>query len=319
MKLVGIARQASESTILAAKRRVEYRTLPTKKWLNRCHSTRVPFDWTINPYRGCEYGCKYCYARFTHEYLERLDPLSFETEIFAKDWSSASFTQELRSVKAGQVIGLGTATDPYQPAERKFLRTAGVLSALMSLRDVSIWITTKSDLVERDVQAIADLSTHNDVRVSITITTLDRELARQMEPFAPRPDLRLQAVRALAAAGIRVGVLASPVLPLLTDSEANLRAIAAAAADAGAKSFSAGVLFLKPEAQRVFFPFLESSYPKLLGRYQSNYRSGAFLKGDYPGRISRLVEAIRLELIPKSGHFPFIRPPVPEGAQLKLF
>jgi DNA repair photolyase len=121
--LLGIARLAAEGHLVAEKRRVEYRTLPTRKWLNRCDSQRVPFQWSINPYRGCEYGCKYCYARFTHEFLERRNPNAFETEIDAKDWDLTSFCGELRSVRPGQIIGIGTATDPYQPAERQFGRT----------------------------------------------------------------------------------------------------------------------------------------------------------------------------------------------------
>ena len=102
VKLVGIARLAAEGTLLNEKRRVEYRTLPTRKWLNRCDSKRVPFDWSINPYRGCEYGCKYCYARYTHEFLERRDIAAFETEIYAKEWDPAAFRDELESVKPGR-------------------------------------------------------------------------------------------------------------------------------------------------------------------------------------------------------------------------
>src|ERR1700761_9116844 len=126
VRLVGIARLASEGATLAEKSRVEYRTLPTRKWLNRCDSERVPFHWTINPYRGCEYGCKYCYARFTHEFLERREGEAFETEIYAKDWDPVAFREELNSIKPGHIIGIGTATDPYQPAERTFRRTRQV-------------------------------------------------------------------------------------------------------------------------------------------------------------------------------------------------
>jgi DNA repair photolyase len=319
LKLVGIARLASEGKVLAEKRRVEYRTLPTRKWLNRCHSPRVPFTWTINPYRGCEYGCKYCYARFTHEFLERWDPVAFESEIYAKDWNRQSFLRELKQVKPGHVIGIGTATDPYQPSERKFGRTAGVLEALQALAGVSLYITTKSDLVSRDADLLRELSRHNDVRVTLTVTTVDRDFARLAEPFAPRPDLRLAAVRSLTSSGIRAGVISSPVLPLLSDSEESLRAVGSAAKAAGATHFGAGVLFLKPTVQRVFFPFLAEHFPQYLQRYESSYRSAAYLRGEYPDRIGQLIESIRREFGFGTREISY-SPPVPApGAQLKLF
>lgn len=295
-KLIGIARLAAEGVLLHEKRRVEYRSLPSRKWLNRCDSERVPFHWTINPYRGCEYGCKYCYARFTHEFLERRDPVAFETEIYAKVWDSPGFRRELHSVKPGEVIGIGTATDPYQPAERTHGLTRQVLDSMRMIRGVAIYITTKSDLVARDVDLLKTLSIHNDVRVTLTVTTMSRKLARLTEPYAPRPDLRIGAVRKLAEAGIAVGVIASPVLPMITDSEKNLTAVAEAAQAAGADQFGANVLFLMPSAQRVFFPFVAQEFPKLLKRYEKSYAEGAYLKGSYPERIRTLVRDIRVRV-----------------------
>ena len=239
VRLVGIAKLAAEGTLLSEKRRVDYRTLPTRKWLNRCHSQRVPFHWTINPYRGCEYGCKYCYARFTHEFLELRDSDAFETEIYAKDWDLASFRNELKALKTGQVVAIGTATDPYQPAESRFRRTQEVLKGLQQIRGLSICITTKSNLISRDVDLLTLLQDHNEVHVALTVTTMDAALARKTEPFAPRPDLRMKAVAALSAAGIPVSVIASPVLPLISDSEEQLTAIAFAAKQAGAQRFGA--------------------------------------------------------------------------------
>ena len=293
VRLVGIARLAAESTLLAEKRRVEYRNLPTRKWLNRCDSDRVPFDWSINPYRGCEYGCKYCYARFTHEFMELRNPLAFETEIYAKEWNASSFRRELGSVNAGQIIGIGTATDPYQPAERNFGITRQVLDAMRLMRGVSIFITTKSNLVARDVDLLQTLTEHNEVRVTLTVTTMNRRLARLTEPYAPRPDLRMEAVAKLAAGGIPVGVIANPVLPLITDSEQNLEAVAKAAKQAGADQFGANVLFLMPSAQRVFFPFLAEHFPEHLKRYERSYAAGAYLNGSYPERTRVLVNEIR--------------------------
>lgn len=319
VKLVGIARLAAEGTLLTEKRRVEYRTLPTRKWLNRCHSNRVPFHWSINPYRGCEFGCKYCYARYTHEFMERRDTEAFETEIYAKDWDEAAFGEELEAVKPGHIIGIGTATDPYQPAERRFRRTRAVLEALLRLRGAVIFITTKSDLVPRDIDLLKGLSAHNEVGVTLSITTMKRELARLTEPYAPRPDLRMKAVAKLAAAGVSVGVIANPVLPLLTDSEENLEAVAKAAKLAGAHQFGAHVLFLQPCAQRVFFPFLAEKFPQYLRRYQASFAAGAYLKGKYPARMQKIVNGIRERVgIPARG-LETLTPAPPEGAQMVLF
>ncbi|HEX4807784.1 MAG TPA: radical SAM protein [Bryobacteraceae bacterium] len=317
--LTGIARLAAAGGILAEKRKVEYRSLPTRNWLNRCNSQRVPFQWTINPYRGCEYGCKYCYARFTHEFLERRGRDDFETEIYAKEWDRRAFLAELRTLNPGDVIAIGTATDPYQPAERKFGLTQQVLDAMLLVRGMRICLTTKSNLVARDVVLLKNLSTYNDVSVAMTVTTMDRKLARLLEPNAPRPDLRMKAVAKLAQADVHVGVLASPVIPLLTDSEKNLEAVARAAQQAGATRFGAGVLFLKPAAQRVFFPFLSEKFPQHLERYRANYAAGAYLKGLYPDRIGALVESIRRRVGILSRDLEAMRPPTPPEAQFSLF
>ena len=317
--LTGIARLAAEGSVLDTKRRVEYRTLPTRKWLNRCDSRRVPFHWSVNPYRGCEYGCKYCYARFTHEFLERRDVAAFETEIYAKDWDSTAFAEELKAVKPGQIVGIGTATDPYQPAERKFNRTRAILEAMRSVRGISIFITTKSNLVTRDIPFLKQLSEHNEVGVTLTVTTMDRDLARLIEPFAPAPELRMQAVRKLNVSGVSAAVIANPVLPLLTDSEENLEGVAKAAKLAGSSEFGANVLFLMLSAQRVFFPFLAEQFPELLRRYEANYAAGAYLKGAYPDRIRMLVKGIRERVgIPPRG-VEYLRTPQSSDPQMLLF
>jgi DNA repair photolyase len=322
VRLVGIARLAAESSLLVEKRRVEYRNLATRKWLNRCQSDRVPFHWTINPYRGCEFGCKYCYARFTHDFLERRDPIAFETEIYAKDWNGAEFREELKLVKPDQIIGLGTATDPYQPAERKFGLTRQVLEALLPLEGASLFLTTKSNLVSRDIDLFLQLAKRNRMRVTVTVTTMDRKLARLTEPYAPSPELRMKAVATLAAAGVSVGVAASPILPLITDSKANLMAVAEAAKRAGTSQFWANVVFLQPSAQKVFFPFLADEFPEYLGRYQKSFRNGAYLEGKYPERLKGLVEDIRRQVgfeAPESFERAPVAPPELPNAQMFLF
>ena len=144
--LVGIAKLAAEGDVLATKRRVDYRDLETRRFIGRASGRKMPFDWTINPYRGCEFGCKYCYARFTHEFMELRDTEQFEREIYAKRFNSDSFRRELTRIPAGDGICLGTATDPYQPAERKFEVTRKILSVFAGERGRTLSITTKSDL-----------------------------------------------------------------------------------------------------------------------------------------------------------------------------
>jgi DNA repair photolyase len=311
---------AAESRVVIEKRRVEDRNLATRKWLNRCQSERVPFDWTINPYRGCEFGCKYCYARYTHDFLERHDPQAFETEIYAKEWNAADFQDELRSVKAGQIIAIGTATDPYQPAERRFLSTQNLLEAMSTLQGVSILLTTKSSLVSRDTALFQALAKYNRVHITVTITTTNRSLARLTEPFAPSPEMRLKAVAKLAEAGISVAVMASPILPLITDSEANLLAVAQAAKAAGARQFGAHVVFLQPTAQRVFYPFLAERFPEHLARYQRSFREGAYLGGSYPEKMRVLVRDIRHQVgLVGRDQDREAPPPMTPAAQMLLF
>jgi len=289
--LIGIARLASEGQLLEAKRAVDYRTLPTRGVLNRCTSVKAPFSWTINPYRGCEFGCKYCYARYTHEFMELRESEDFETKIFAKQFSLDMLRRDLARVKCGEAIGLGTATDPYQPAERRLGLTRRILRALADTSGHRLFITTKSDLVARDVDLLTELHARHWVQTGLTITTLDDGLARALEPRAPRPGRRLEAVRTLARAGLRVGVQSSPVMPHINEDE--IEAVARAAAEAGASSFVAHGVFLMPCALRVFLPFLAERYPHLLRKYERRFSREAYLRGDYTERLTARVRAAR--------------------------
>jgi DNA repair photolyase len=291
--LIGIARLAREGHPLQQKARVEYRTLPTRQWLNRCSSPRMPFEWTINPYRGCEFGCQYCYARYTHEFMEFPDPLSFERLIFAKDFNPAAFRAELRRVKPGEWIAIGTATDPYQPAERRFLLTRRLLEVFSNRRGFNLALATKSDLAARDAPLFAQIARHNRVKVNLTVTTLDEGLARLLEPMAPRPSLRIAAAARLAQAGVEVGIMASPVLPGINDSEYNLDTVASAAARAGARAFSGQPVFLQPCAAQVFLPFLDAQFPHLARAYREHFARSAYIRGEYPERLKTLLAAIR--------------------------
>jgi DNA repair photolyase len=289
--LVGIARLASESATLEAKSRVEYFEIQSRSLLNRT-KPGMPFTWTVNPYRGCEFGCKYCYARYTHEFMQ-LEPDAFEDKIYAKANVAAILKRELRKTPEREGIAIGTATDPYQPAERRFGLTRSILEVLSRERGRAISVTTKSDLILRDLDLLTAIRTQNTLNINITITTLNTKLARLLEPRAPTPELRLRAVRELSAAGISTGVFPNPILPLITDREASLDALAKAAKDAGAQYFGGGVLFLMPSAQKVFFPFLTAKFPHLLRRYEERYRDNAYLKGAYRDSIRERIHSIR--------------------------
>ena len=292
-ELIGIARMAAESPRLEAKRQVEYFELETRSFLTRCDSPRVPFQWTINPYRGCEYGCKYCYARYAHEFMELRDPIQFERKIYAKRFDPVRFLEELKRVQRGEIIALGTATDPYQPAERRYRVTRAILETFATTAGYRLGITTKSDLIARDIDLLREISRRHYLSVHLTITTTDRDLARLLEPMAPRPDLRLGAVRKLSAAGIRVGINCAPVMPLLNDSDPSLDALAKASARAGAHGFWHNILFLKPCSREVFLPFIDERFPHLSRRYRERYERVAYLRGDYPEKIRERVRQIR--------------------------
>jgi DNA repair photolyase len=290
---VGIARLAFSSPLAEAKRGTEYFLLPVKSILNHCESNRVPFSWTVNPYRGCEFGCQYCYARYTHEFME-LGTDEFEKKIYVKQDCGPLVARDLGMEKVqGEHIAIGTATDPYQPAEREFGATRAILEQMAARKGLSVSITTKSDQVLRDLDQLRRISAHSGVSVNLSITTLRTRLARILEPRAPRPDLRLRAVEELRRAGIAAGVFAMPVLPGITDREEDLDALARAARDAGAQWFAASVLFLMPSAQKQFLPFLDAKFPRLARRYRDWYSRAVYAPENYRKEISARVAALR--------------------------
>ncbi len=293
-KLIGIARLAAAGESLREGHNVEYFTLGTRSLLNRVMSRRnLPFTWAINPYRGCEFACKYCYARYTHEFMELRDGAEFERKIFIKQHAAALLRSELKKVKRGEEIAIGTATDPYQPAERRFEVTLAILEELAKHSGLEIGIVTKSNLVTRDAEILRRVGEQNRIFVNVTVTTVDAELARKLEPRAPRPDLRLEAVRQLNLAGVDAGVICAPVLPEITDRPGDLEALVKAASDAGAKYIFANPLFLKPCSAAVFLPFLAEHFPALVDSYNKRYAGRAFLSKGYAQRLSLLMARLR--------------------------
>ena len=293
-RLIGIARLASQGESVRQGHEVEYFTLPVRSLLNRCVSRRqMPFTWTINPYRGCEFACKYCYARYTHEFMEMRNGIEFEQKIYAKQHAAELLRQEIRKVKPGEQIAIGTATDPYQPIERKLEITRAILEEFARHSGLELGIVTKSAMVARDIDVLKQISQHNEIFVNFTVTTTDAELARILEPRAPRPDLRLESLRKLREAGIGAGVICAPVLPGITDSPKQLEAVVCSAAEAKANYVYANPLFLKPCSAAVFLPFLKENFPKLAPDYEQRFKDRAFLPVAYRKRISELFARLR--------------------------
>jgi DNA repair photolyase len=239
-------------------------------------SPDVGFEASVNPYRGCEHGCIYCFARPTHEYLGFSAGLDFETKILVKEDAPTLLWEELNSRRwVPKVIVISGVTDPYQPVEKRLGLTRGCLAVLAEFRN-PVAIITKNHLVTRDADLLGELAAHNAAKVFVSITTLDAGLARRMEPRTSTPELRLEAIRTLAEAGVPVGVMVAPVVPGLTDHE--MPAILAAAREAGARSAGFVVLRLPWAVAPLFEQWLEEQFPdrkeKVLNRIRE-LRGGA--------------------------------------------
>ena len=292
--LRGIARVAAETEVSRTGHQVEFHVLPVRSVLNKTISRRgLPFARSINPYRGCVFGCQYCYARYTHEFMELRDPKSFEQQIFLKQNAAWLLRQELRTVQPDESIAIGTATDPYQPIERHAQITRGLLEVLAEQRGLRLGIVTKSTLILRDIDLLRQIAAHNSLTLNLTVTTMDTRLARILEPQAPRPDLRIQAVRKLRAAGLTAGVLCCPLLPGITDTMPALDSVARAAKAADALFFHASALFLKPCSKPVFEAFIAETFPHLLRHYRQRFADRAFVTTAYRKRLQEMLRAVR--------------------------
>lgn len=261
--------------------------LPVKSVLNQCaEPSRVPMDLTINPYRGCEFGCRYCYARYTHQYLDHPDPDSFEKQLYAKVDAPTVLTAELaRRSLVGRRVAIGTATDPYQPAERHLRITRGILEALCGCRGGSINLLTKSALVVRDLDLLLKLHERHQLWVGFTMVTMNRAMQRKLEPRAPTPEKRIEAMRSLAAEGLSVGVSYAPLLPRINDDEASIAAVVEAVASAGGRFAFAAPLWISSCARPSMFRWLGERFPGLLTTYRQWYGQGV----DAPPEIRRAM------------------------------
>ena len=240
---------------------------PAKSVITRNDSPDVPFEQSINPYRGCEHGCVYCFARPAHAYVNLSPGLDFETRLFYKQDAAARLREELsRPRYRCSPIALGTNTDPYQPIERRFRVTRDLLGLMLECRH-PVTLVTKSTLVLRDLDLLGELARRNLTRVFLSVTTLDDDLKRRMEPRAASPAARLAAVRELARAGVPVGVMVAPVIPAINDHE--LEAVVEAAAHAGAGSVDYILLRLPREVRDLFYEWLAVHFPDRVGRVRS--------------------------------------------------
>ncbi|MBM3648936.1 MAG: PA0069 family radical SAM protein [Alphaproteobacteria bacterium] len=284
----------------------------TRTILARNTSPDVPFDRSINPYRGCEHGCIYCFARPTHAYLGLSPGLDFETKLLFKPDAAKLLVAELASPKyRPDVVAMGTNTDPYQPVERELKITRQILRVLSDFAN-PVGIVTKNQMVTRDLDILADMAKRNLAEVFLSVTTLDKDLARTMEPRASAPHRRLAAIRALADAGVPVGVMAAPMIPGLNDHE--LEAILEAARDAGATRAGFTVLRLPLEIKDLFEEWLRQHRPDRAERvlslirqmrggalYQSGF--GQRMRGDGPiaellsARFAAAVKRLGLNLV----------------------
>ncbi len=337
-RLTALGRAAANAEQIDIGHDVEFRSLTSRSILNRSVSKRLQWmAWSINPYRGCEFACRYCYARYTHEFLAPSEPVrgvladadrairtassarhrdealvpaaaepnratldlrspeAFEKRIFVKENGAWLLDQELRKLgKLGRLdeeIALGTATDPWQPIERRSLLTRSLLEVMARYSGLRLGIVTKSTLIERDIDLLQRIHERSVLAVHITITTPDVELARKLEPRAPRPDLRLQTVKRLREAGLRVGILNSPLLPGITDGPTEIDRMAALAASADASFFAAMPLFLKSCSRPTYFDFVRQHFPHLQLEYMERFRNMDFADKPYRERLETLVKA----------------------------
>ena len=249
-------------------------------------SPDIGFEASVNPYRGCEHGCIYCYARPFHEYLGFSSGLDFETKIMVKENAPKLLREELSSPKwKPQVIAISGVTDCYQPIERKLKITRGCLEVLAEFRN-PVGIVTKNFLVTRDIDVLSELARHNAVKIYISITTLDTDLRKVMEPRTSPPATRLEAVRRLAQAGIPVGILMAPIIPGLTDHE--IPSVLKAAAEAGAKSAGHVTLRLPHAVAPLFEQWLQTHFPdrkeKILNRLRA-MRGGKLYDSEFGKRM----------------------------------
>jgi DNA repair photolyase len=303
--------------VIGEQKDIRYYASRAKNVLNGPETTGMGF-WSINPYVGCAFGCAYCYARYTHRYVmeraadgdrmedvlhnryEEMPPwLAFERNIFVKENAPEILARTLRqgserhlALLNGECIVIGTATDPYQPAERKFRVTRRILEVLADHPGLTVTIISKSPLITRDIDLLSRINRHSDLSIHISLITLKRDLARRLEPRSPTPESRVRALARLREAGIDAGINCMPVLPGITDNPSDLEALVKRVAEAGATYVGACALRLRGSARKRYLPFIAKEFPHLEERYRNTYSVGIHAGEKYREGLARFFEGL---------------------------
>ena len=288
-------------------RGIECIEVEAKSVINRVPGGALPFDWTINPYRGCTHACTYCFARPTHTFLDMDAARDFETKIVVKVNAPGVLRREHAATRwKGEHIAMGTGTDPYQRVEGRYRLMRGILEALIDFRN-PFSILTKGTLILRDVDLLQRAAETAPVSAAFSIGTLDERVWRETEPGTPHPKARIEAVRALTQAGIPTGVLMAPILPGISDARPQMRAVVEAALEAGATHVSPILLHLRPGVREQFMPWLEQHHPDLVERYRRLYPrpyASAEERRTLDRRVGDLVASARARHPDRSGSDP---------------
>ncbi|WP_083508671.1 Rv2578c family radical SAM protein [Arthrobacter alpinus] len=293
---------------------ITFHEVLSKSALNKVPpSSTMPFEWTINPYRGCSHACVYCFARKSHTYLDFDSGVDFDSQVVVKVNVAEVLRKELfKPSWQRHHVALGTNTDPYQRAEGRYRLMPGIITALAD-SGTSFSILTKGTLLARDIPLLRAAGEHVSVGMGISLALLDEDLAQAIEPGTPSPKARLALISKLRDAGLPCGVMAMPILPWLTDSDEALDSLFAALAHAGATGVSAGALYLRPGTREWFMAWLAREHPALVGRYQRLYSTGSYASKEYRQWLSgRINEAKARHGFSSQG---FIHDPRREEAQ----
>jgi DNA repair photolyase len=292
--------------------RTRFYEVRAKSILNRVpEASRMPFRWTINPFRGCSHACKFCFARPTHKYLDFNAGRDFEREIVVKVNAPELLRAELaRPSWQGEHVALGTNTDPYQWVEARYKLMPGIWEAMRDAANPCS-VLTKSPLLLRDLELMKQINERTDFSAALSVPTLDEEAWRATEPHTPNPRARLEAVGELRRAGIRTGVLIAPLMPGVNDAPEQVEPILELAAEAGAAYVSGIALHLRGEVRELWFDWLRQYRPDLIPRYEHLYRRGAYAPPEERRRLAQLVQGTDLDpaerIEQSTGHRGFVR------------